>query len=96
MDVLLGKVRPADFFPFSPVLYPSPMILGSPPQLIEEKVPPALRLIVNLHLKDTVENTPNTGFLFFGNIIINNYLKKLLNLWSVFLMRPESCSTLWD
>ncbi len=36
----------------------------------------------------------DTGMLFFGNIIINRYFKKILYLWSQFLMRPESRSVL--
>ena len=36
----------------------------------------------------------DTGLLFFGNIIVNIHLKKILDLWSEFLMRPESCKVL--
>ena len=36
----------------------------------------------------------DTGLLFFGNIVINNHMKKILDLWSEFLMRPESCKVL--
>jgi len=36
----------------------------------------------------------DTGLLFFGNIIINNHMKKIINLWAEFLMRPESCHVL--
>lgn len=36
----------------------------------------------------------DTGLLFFGNIVINNHMKKILDLWSGFLMRPESAIVL--
>ena len=30
------------------------------------------------------------GFLFFGHEIVNEYLKKILNLWSTYLVSPHS------
>jgi phosphatidylserine decarboxylase len=62
-------------------------VITSAPEYYTPKNPFTGLPLVNLFAKLIATNT---GLLFFGNVIVNNYFKKFLSLWTEYLDHPAS------